>query len=152
MIAFAIWFRDTRKAKICAIIFGAITLTALIIGVFFGVRDLYIRRNYQQVTAVVTNNFISQDRRTSWTDTEFKLGGQTYTVRHNLFWIRGRQVELLVNTNNPQQAIPATSLGVFSLIAAVGAGVFGLAFLLYLANFLVCRKRDRKDTTRSTME
>ena len=142
MIVF-IWFQNTRTAKISAMIFGTFMLIALIIGGIFWLRDFQVQQNYQQVTAVVTDNFISQDRRTSWSDTQFQLGGQTYTVRHDFFWRMGREVELFVNADNPQQTMPATAIGASVLPAMILAGVFGLAFLFCGVNFLFNRRRDK---------
>ena len=139
-----VWFGSSLAAKRAAIIFGVLTFAALITAGSFWVRDLQIRRNYQLVTAVVTDNFISQDRRTSWSDTEFQLEGQIHTIRHDFFWLRGREIELFVNTQNPQRAIPVRTIGTSVSMALLSAGMLGLFFLLYLLNFIFNRRRDRK--------
>jgi hypothetical protein len=139
-----IWFGSTDKAKYAASIFGAILLISLVFGGVQWFRDSHIQRNYHQVTAVVTDNFISQDRRDSWSDIQFEFGGQVYTVRHENFWFRGSEIEILVNTENPQQTFLVSTMGARVMIAMLISAVFGAVFLLYGTNFLYNRRRDRK--------
>ena len=139
-----IWFESTRAAKIIAIILGASTLISLVVGGIHWIIDFNMQQSHQQVTAVVTDNFISQERRGSWSDAQFELDGQIHTVRHNHFWRIGREVELLVDARNPQQTYLVDTIGLSVRTAMTLAGVFGFVFLFYLFNFLSNRRRDRK--------
>ena len=139
-----VWFDSTRAAKIALICFGAATLFCLILAALFWGRDAQVQRDFHYVTGRVTDNFISADRRTSWSDVQFQLEGQTHTVRLNYFWMMGHQRGFLVNPDNPEHVIVATGLGTSRLIAMLSVGVLSIPTLFCLINFLVNRRRDRK--------
>jgi|GEM_PF-635940 len=143
MTSLLVWFGSTRAAKIAFSIFGTITLFSLVVGALFWANDARIQRNFYTVTGQVVDNFISQDRRTSWSDVEFQLHGQTHVVRHDFFWLMGHRREFLVNPANPQQVIVATGLGTSFMIAGISAALFGAVTLFYLVNFIANRRRDR---------
>ena len=139
-----IWFCSTRAAKIALMCFGAAMLFCLILGGLFWARDAHMQNNFVSVTGRVTNNFISQDRRTSWADVEFELDGQIHTIRFDNFWIMNHQREFLINPNNPEEGVVASGVGASRMIAMISAGVLSLFTMAYLLNFLCNRKRDHK--------
>ena len=139
-----VWFGSTRASKIALICFGAATLFCIILVALFWVRDAQIQRNFYYVTGRVTDNFISTDRRDSWSVVQFELDGHTHVVRLDYFWIMGHQRGFLVNSDNPEHVIVATGLGTSRLLAMLSSGVLGFSTLFCLINFLANHKRDRR--------
>jgi len=143
-MAIFFWFECTKTAKITTLVLGLITLISLIAAGVFWVRDYHMQQHYQEVTAVVIDNFISTDRRTSWSDVQFELDGQAYTVRHEHFWFIGQSIDLLAHVDNPHETLTAGTVGFEANAAVINAGTFGFVFLIYLLNFLFNQRRDRK--------
>ncbi|MDR2182826.1 MAG: DUF3592 domain-containing protein [Clostridiales bacterium] len=139
-----VWFGSTRGAKIAFACFGMALLFCLILSALFWARNSNAQRDFYLVTGRVVDNFISADRLTSWSDVQFELHGQTYTVRHENFWIINHQREFLVNPDNPEHTIVATALDASLVITMITAGILGPFTLFYLINFLVNRKRDKR--------
>lgn len=145
-----LWTRNTKTAKIMAIVMGALAAICLLWGLVAWGRDFYRQVFHDEVRATVTERYLhmSGDRQQAWTDAVYEYRGETHTIRFEWFipWAReGSEVRLLINPNNPQDIVLITPAFGRGKIGGplIGMCLFGAFFLLYLINFRSNRKRDR---------
>jgi hypothetical protein len=151
MILF-VWFGDTKKAMIAAIVMGNLTLIALSVAGAIGINTALKTNTWEPASAVVTD-FDTRDGTNVWTDLSYEYDHQHYTTRTkgHSYWMKiDREITILVNPKNPEkfEIINPTDGKVASSYVAVvflfAAGLFGAVFLLWLLNYLGNKRRDRK--------
>ena len=147
MAPILIWTGNIRIARIMAIIMGIITAGFLLTaGIIWGVESYKIN-SYAHVKGTVAD-FDTRDGKNVWTEFEYSLDGQTYTVRlkGHSYWMRlGSEINLVVNPKIPDKAeVLYDDPHILSFIMLLPGGLFGVFLLLYLVNFLVLRRREQK--------
>ena len=143
-----IWFGSVRKAKIASVAIGALAAALLVAAAVTFVLKFYKIQVYEHVEATVVA-FETRDGNDVWTEFVYSVGGEPYGARlkGHSYWMRiDSTTNLIVNPNNPNQAeVLYDNPYIVSVIFIAAAGVFGLFSLLYLINFLVLRKKQRRD-------
>jgi len=141
---------DSDKAKGFAVVCIVLAFILSAVATILHIRDTLAMQDFEQVSGTVTGSFISGEGPTEVivSEIQFEFEGQLYTVHH--YYRRlpvGRPMEMLVDVNNPQNAViavnsvnlPDVLWGISTFLGAVAA--------FWLIIFLVCRKRERKKHT-----
>ena len=143
-----IWFNDIRKAKAAAVIIGALAAVMLVAAAVTFALKFYKIQKFEHVEATVAA-FDTRDGNNVWTEFDYSVGGKPYTARlkGHSYWMRiDSLTTLLVNPNNPSQAeVLYGNAYTVSVIFLAATGLFCVFFVLYLVNFLVLRKGQRRE-------
>ena len=144
-----IWFGSIKKAKIAAVIIGALAAVLLVVAAANFALKFYKIQKYEHVEATVAA-FDTSDVNNVWTEFDYSVGGESYSARlkgHSYWMSIGSMTNLIVNPKNPNKAeVLHDNPYIASLIFLFAAGIFGLFSLLYLVNFLVLRKKQRRNS------
>ena len=144
------WFSDIKKAKAMAIIMGVVTSLILLTSIVLFAHQYYKTITYIHIEAVITDFRVDTrdtNNRIHWTEYEYSIDNKDYSIRIDQYLAGnrvGKQVSMLANPNNHSQVeIVHDNPYLMSVVALVGAGIFGVFFILYSINYLSLRKKQQ---------
>ncbi|MFV0411840.1 MAG: hypothetical protein ACK5L3_01050 [Oscillospiraceae bacterium] len=141
-----VWFRDKKKAKIFCIIMGAIAAAFFLASAALYAVEQYKLSTYYHL-AVTVADYDTSNGKDVWTEVQFDRAGVGYVTRikgHSYWMKTGEQFGALINPANPAEIQPMQSIGTLPRTLLFPGLLFGVFFLVYLANYFLIVRREKK--------
>jgi hypothetical protein len=136
-----VWFGDKKKAKTAALVMGLPAIAMLVVALFILVQYNITMTRSEIVVGTPTERHQSAGE--VWTEFDYHCHGEDYKTRIDGVYFPTEK-ELLCNPQNPSDIKIHSYPPLTSELLFYPGALFGVFGLLYLINFLVVARRDRK--------
>jgi len=136
----------SSQLKKLMIIFGTIGLIFLVVAGFFYIKDFLVEKNWYKTDAVVSKFDISNSSNV-WTELKYEYDDEDYKTKidgHSYYMTKGSEVEVYVDTDNPDNIKAARHLYAIAKPLFIGAGVFLGIVLILILPIYIGKKRKGK--------
>ena len=137
---------NSSQLKKLMIIFGTIGLIFLVVAGIFYIKDFLVEKNWYKIDAVVSKFDIS-DSKNVWTELKYEYDDEDYKTKidgHSYYMTKGSEVEVYVDTENPDNIKVAKHLYTMAKPLFMGASIFLGIVLILILPIYIGKKRKGK--------